>query len=229
MALYPYTLQPIDLNLTEAEFREAQLQLFESNNQTLTNISTKTWAILAAIVVAAIAGLVWVGNGYSTIIFWLMLIGVVIFLIVRTYGLKWYVKNEFEKQMANQSMPTEMQQMKLGIQQHGIVMSLPAANLPQMPRGYNQPLVRGTGMQQAVVKWNNVSNWQETADFIVMMFNVKDPKTGEPQQGSQIVPKRLVQQRFPIDTLRHHLQETVGPQGFDLGDKPTDTYFPEKS
>ena len=226
MALYPYTLQPIDLNLTEEEFRQAQLQLFESNNQTLTKISVKIWAILAVIVVLAIIGLVMV-SGYSTIIFWLMLVGVVLFLVARTYGLKWYVKQEFEKQMASQSMPVEMQQMKIGVQQHGIVMSLPAANLPQMPRGYNQPLVRGTGMQQAVVKWNNVSNWQETPDFIVMMFQVKDPKTGEVQQGSQIVPKRLAQQRFPLETLRHHLQEEVGQQGFDLKDKPTDKYFPQ--
>ncbi|ATQ85474.1 YcxB family protein [Moraxella osloensis] len=228
MALYPYTLQPVDLNLTEDEFRQAQLQLFDANNQTLTKITPKTWAILAVIVVLAILGLIFV-HGYSTIIFWLMLVGVVIYLLACTYGLKWYVKREFEKQMASQSMPPEMQQIKLGVQQHGVVMSMPAPNMPAMPRGYNQPLVRSSGMQQAVIKWDSVTNWQETPDYIFMMFDVKNPKTGESQQGSQIVPKRLAHQKFPIDTLRHHLQQNIGQPGFDLTDKPTDKYFPENN
>ena len=225
MALYPYTLQPIDLNLTDAEFKEAQRQLFESNNQSLTRISTKTWAILAAVVVLAIIGLIFV-KGYSTIVFWLMLIGVVLYLVVRTVGLKWYVKQEFEKQIASQTMPAEMNQLKLGIQQHGIVMSMPAPQMPTTPRGFNQPLIRGGTTQQAIIKWDNVTNWQETPDFIMMMFEITNPKTGETQQGSQIIPKRMANQKFPIDTLRHHLQEHVGMQGFDLTAKPTDKYFP---
>lgn len=219
MALYPYTLQPINLGLTEDEFRQAQRQLFDSNNQSLTKISQKTWAILAVIVALAIAGLILV-SGYSTIIFWLMLIGVVAFLLLRTYGLAWYTKNEFEKQIQSQAMPTEMTQMKVGIQQHGLIMSMPAPNAPQPPRGMNQPLIRSTGMQQAIIKWNNVTNWQETPDYIFMMFEVNG------QQGSQIIPKRLAQQKFPIDTLRHHLQEEVGMQGFDLTNKSTDQYHP---
>lgn len=210
MALYPYTLQPVDLNLTEAEFREAQRQLFDTNNQTLTKISQKTWLILAVIVVLAIIGLILV-RGYSTIIFWLMLVGVGLFLAVRTYGLKWYVKQEFEKQMAEQAMPEEMKTIKLGIQQHGLIMSMPAPTMPQLPkRGFNQPLIRGGAMQQAVIKWDSVKNWQETPDFIVMMFEVQG------QQGTQIVPKRLTAQKFPIESLRHHLQESVGAQGFDM-------------
>lgn len=219
MALYPYTLQPIDLNLTEAEFRQAQTQLFESNNQNLVKISTKTWIILAITVILAIAGLFLV-KGYSTIIFWLMLVGVIVYLIARTYGLKWYVKQEFQKQLANQTLPDEIKDMKLGIQQHGIIMSIPVQNVPHMPRGFNQPMMRGQAVQQAVIKWENVTNWQETADFIFMMFEVKG------QQGSQIVPKRLSSQKFPIDTLRNHLQEHIGKQGFDLSNKPTDKYFP---
>lgn len=222
MALYPYTLQPVDLNLTEAEFQNAQRQLFDSNNQSLTRISTKTWAILGAIVVLAVIGLILV-KGYSTIIFWLMLIGVGLYLVARTYGLKWYVKNEFEKQMANQTMPAEMQHLKLGIQQHGLVMSMPAPALPQAnKRGFNQPLIKGTPTQQAIIKWQDVKSWQETPDFIVMLFELTNPKTGESQQGSQIVPKRMATQKFPIETLRHHLQEQVGMQGFDLANKPTD-------
>lgn len=220
MALYPYTLQPIDLGLTEEEFRQAQTQLFEANNQTLTKISTKTWGILAVIVVLAIMGLILV-KGYSTIIFWLMLIGVIVYLLGRTYGLKWYVKKEFEKQLASQSIPDEMKHLKLGIQQHGLVMSLPMTNMPSLPRGFNQPQVRGMAQQQGVIKWDSVTNWQETADFIFMMFEVKG------QQGSQIVPKRLAKQNFPLDSLRKHLSEEVGEQGFNLADKPTDKYFPQ--
>ena len=84
-------------------------------------------------------------------------------------------------------------------------------------------------MQQAIIKWDSVTNRQKTPDYIFMMFDVKNPKTGESQQGSQIVPKRLVNQKFPIDTLRHHLQQNIGQPGFDLTDKPTDKYFPENN
>lgn len=222
MALYPYTLQPVELGLTEAEFRQAQLQLFDSNNQTLTKINTKTWAIVGVVTLLAILGLVFL-QGYSTIIFWLMLVGVVVFLLARTIGLKWYVKKEFEKQMASQQMPAEMNSLKLGIQKHGLIMSMPAPTMPQMnTRGFNQPLMRGGATQQAIIKWQNVKSWQETPDFIVMMFEVQNPQTGDVQQGSQIVPKRLATQKFPIESLRHHLQEEVGIQGFDLTNKPTD-------
>lgn len=222
MALYPYTLQPIDLNLTESEFRLAQTQLFDSHNHSLTRINTKTWIIVGVVTLLAIIGLVLV-KGYSTIIFWLMLVGVVLFLLARTIGLKWYVKQEFEKQMAQQQMPAEMNSLKLGIQQHGLIMSMPAPALPQAnQRGFNQPLIRGGAMQQAVIKWDSIKSWQETPDFIVMMFEVQNPQTGKTQQGSQIIPKRMANQKFPIDTLRHHLQEEVGIQGFDLANKPTD-------
>ena len=57
MALYPYTLQPVDLNLTENEFRQAQQQIFDSNNQQLTKISPKAWAIVGVVVAIAILGL----------------------------------------------------------------------------------------------------------------------------------------------------------------------------
>lgn len=214
MALYPYTLQPIELGLTDAEFRQAQMQLFDSNNQALARINTKTWVIIGIITALAMVGLILV-RGYSTIIFWLMLVGVVVFLLARTIGLKWYVKKEFEKQMASQQMPTEMNSLKLGIQQHGLIMSMPVTNMPKMPRGYNQAQMRGTPTQQAIIKWENVKNWQETPDFIVMMFDVNG------QQGSQIVPKRLANQKFPLETLRHHLQEEVGIQGLSLNNPST--------
>ena len=214
MALYPYTLQPIELGLTDAEFRQAQMQLFDSNNQSLARINTKTWVIIGIVTALAMVGLNLV-KGYSTIIFCVMLVGVVVFLLARTIGLKWYVKKEFEKQMASQQMPTEMNSLKLGIQQHGLIMSMPVTNMPKMPRGYNQSQMRSTPTQQAIIKWENVKNWQETPDFIVMMFDVNG------QQGSQIVPKRLANQKFPLETLRHHLQEEVGIQGLSLNNPST--------
>ena len=79
MALYPYTLQPVALNLTEAEFHQAQYELFSSASPSfgLSSIKLKEWIIMAVAVVLAVAGLVFL-TGYSTIIFWLMLAAVVI-------------------------------------------------------------------------------------------------------------------------------------------------------
>ena len=186
MALYPYTLQPVALNLTEAEFHQAQYELFASASPSfgLSSIKMKEWIIMAVVVILAIAGLVFL-TGYSTIIFWLMLAAVVIYLLVRTLGFKWYVKKEFEKQVADQEMPDEMRQMKLGVQKHGLVMAMPV----------NQP--------------DMFNSWDETDDYIFMMFELKG------QQGSQIIPKRLQAQKFPIDTVRQHLQEVIAVKGLN--------------
>lgn len=93
MALYPYTLQPVALNLTEAEFQQAQYELFASASPSfgLKSIKKKEWIIMAVVIVLALAGLVFV-TGYSTIIFWVMLAAVVIYVLIRTLGFKWYVK-----------------------------------------------------------------------------------------------------------------------------------------
>ncbi|MGO3641218.1 MAG: YcxB family protein, partial [Psychrobacter sp.] len=103
MALYPYTLQPVALNLTEAEFHQAQYELFASASPSfgLKSIKMKEWIIMAIVVILAIVGLVFV-TGYSTIIFWLMLVSVVIYILARTLCFQWYVKREFEKQVADQ-------------------------------------------------------------------------------------------------------------------------------
>lgn len=211
MALYPYTLQPVALNLTEAEFHQAQYELFASASPSfgLSSIKTKEWIIMAIVVILAIAGLVFL-TGYSTIIFWLMLAAVVIYLLVRTLGFKWYVKKEFEKQVADQEMPDEMRQMKLGVQKHGLVMAMPV-NQPDM---FNSNQMRGMQMragstQQAVIPWSAVKSWDETDDYIFMMFELKG------QQGSQIIPKRLQAQKFPIDTVRQHLQEVIAVKGLN--------------
>lgn len=211
MALYPYTLQPVALNLTEAEFHQAQYELFASASPSfgLSSIKLKEWIIMAVAVVLAVAGLVFL-TGYSTIIFWLMLAAVVVYLLVRTLGFKWYVKREFEKQVAEQEMPDEMRQMKLGVQKHGLVMAVPV-NQPDM---FNSNQMRGMQMragstQQAVIPWSAVKSWDETDDYIFMMFEMKG------QQGSQIIPKRLQAQKFPIDTVRKHLLEVVAVKGLN--------------
>ena len=211
MALYPYTLQPVALNLTEAEFHQAQYELFASASPSfgLSSIKMKEWIIMAVAVILALAGLVFL-TGYSTIIFWLMLASVVIYLLVRTLGFKWYVKREFEKQVADQEMPDEMRQMKLGVQKHGLVMAMPV-NQPDM---FNSNQMRGMQMragstQQAVIPWSAVKSWDETDDYIFMMFELKG------QQGSQIIPKRLQAQKFPIDTVRQHLQEVIAVKGLN--------------
>ena len=211
MALYPYTLQPVALNLTEAEFQQAQYELYTNARPTLglSSLKMKEWIIIAIVVVLAVAGLIFL-TGYSTIIFWLMLVSVVIYILVRTLGFKWYVKREFEKQVSAQEMPDEMRQMKLGVQKHGLVMAMPV-NQPDLMQN---PQMRGMQMragstQQAVIPWTAVKSWDETDDYIFMMFEMKG------QQGSQIVPKRLKAQKFPIDTIRKHLEEVIPVRGLN--------------
>lgn len=208
-ALYPYTLKPIALNMTDAEFRGAQLALFEkgASNFTLKSIRTKEWIVMAAVVVAAIAGLVFV-SGYSTIIFWIMLALVGIYLLARTLGLKWYMRREYDKQVAGAQMPKEMANVQLGVQSHGLVMSVPAPagmlNSPQM-RGMQ---MRSAPMQSAVIPWNAVSSWDETDEYVFMMFEMRG------QKGSQIIPKRLEDNGLPIKTILKHLSE-VKPKGLE--------------
>lgn len=208
-ALYPYTLKPIALNMTDAEFRGAQLALFEkgASNFTLKSIRTKEWIVMALVAAAAIAGLVFV-SGYSTIIFWIMLALVGIYLLARTLGLKWYMRREYDKQVAGTQMPEEMANVQLGVQSHGLVMSVPAPagmlNNPQM-RGMQ---MRSAPMQSAVIPWNTVSSWDETDEYVFMMFEMRG------QKGSQIIPKRLENNGLPIKTIVKHLSE-VKPKGLE--------------
>ena len=211
MALYPYTLQPVALNLTEAEFHQAQSELFASASPSfgLSSIKLKEWVIMAVAVILAVAGLVFL-TGYSTIIFWLILAAVVIYLLVRTLGFKWYVKREFEKQVAEQEMPDEMRQMKLGVQKHGLVMAVPVNQSDMFSSNQMRGMqMRAGSTQQAVIPWSAVKSWDETDDYIFMLFEMKG------QQGSQIIPKRLQAQKFPIDTVRQHLIEVVAIKGLN--------------
>ena len=107
-------------------------------------------------------------------------------------------------------MPDEMRQMKIGVQKHGLVMAVPV-NHSDM---FNSNQMRGMQMragstQQAVIPWSAVKSWDETDDYIFMMFEMKG------QQGSQIIPKRLQAQKFPIDTVRQHLKEVVAVKGLN--------------
>ncbi|OOR85344.1 YcxB family protein [Moraxella canis] len=208
-ALYPYTLKPVALNMSETEFRAAQLSLFEkgASNFTLKSLKRTEWIVIALMVIAAIAGLVLV-SGYSTIIFWLMLILVGVYLLARTLGMKWYMKREYEKQVADTQMPEQLHDLQLGVQSHGLVMAMPAPTdlmkSPQM-RGMQ---MRAGATQSATIPWNAVSSWDETDEYLFMMFDMKG------QKGSQIIPKRLEKQGLPIDTIKKHLSQ-VKPKGLE--------------
>lgn len=207
MALYPYTLQPVALNMSEAEFEKAQMALFDKSSQSfgLSNIKMKEWIIMAIITALALGGLYYV-TGYSTALFWVMLAGVVLYIAIRTLGMKWYVKREFNKQMAEQEMPEEMKQVKLGVQKQGLVMSMPAPqqNMSKSMRGMQ---MRMPSNQQAVIPWNAVTGWDETDEFMFIMFEMRG------QKGSQIIPKRMQAQNLPIDTIKKHVLEVVPTKG----------------
>ena len=94
--LYAYTLQPVTYEITEAEQRDAQLKIWRSTNK----ISMKAWIIMAVVTALSILGLILLKN-YSTIFCWVAIACVVVYLLVRKFGLEWYVKrkmNEFPVQ-----------------------------------------------------------------------------------------------------------------------------------
>ena len=206
-ALYPYTLQPVALGMTDTEFKAAQLALFEKTAQqvSLKSIRQKEWIAMGVVVVLSIAGLIFLQD-YSTIFFWIMLAGVVIYLLLRTLGLKWYMRREFDKQVSGMSMPDELHKLKLGVQSHGLIMAIPAGgdvlNAPHL-KGMN---MRQAPMQQGVIPWSAVDQWDETDAFVFIMFNHSG------QKGSQIIPKRLDGNGLPIATIIKHLQ-AVMPKG----------------
>lgn len=206
-ALYPYTLQPVALDMSDAEFRNAQLALFEKSLQavSLKSVRTKEWIILGITVALAVLGLIFV-NGYSTIIFWIMLVGVVIYLLLRTLGMQWYMRREFDKQVSEINIPDEMYALKLGVQKHGLIMAIPAkSDILQNPQMRGMTM-RSAPTQQGVLNWSAVTQWDETDDFVFIMFEMQG------QKGSQIIPKRLNNKGLPINTIIKHLQE-ITPKG----------------
>ncbi|MDK1684078.1 YcxB family protein [Acinetobacter terrestris] len=176
--LYAYTLQPVNYEISEAEQRQAQLAIWRSTNK----IGTKTWAIMAAVAVLSIVGIILLKN-YSTIFCWVALVCVVAYFLIRKFGLEWYVKrkmNEFPVQ--------EIKGIRLGVQPHGLIMR------------------QKMGAQEGVgaIGWKDIYEWYNTPDFMLINFKVKG------QQGAYILPKRMDSKNFPFNTIRKHLTETVG-------------------
>ena len=176
--LYAYTLQPVNYEITEAEQRDVQLKIWRSTNK----IGTKAWAIMGVIVALSILGIILLKN-YSTVFCWVALVCVVIYLLIRKFGLEWYVKrkmNEFPVQ--------EIKGIRLGVQPHGLVMR------QQM------------GLQEGVgaISWKDIYEWYDTADFLLVNFKVKE------QQGAYILPKRMDSKNFSFKTIRSHLVKEVG-------------------
>ena len=176
--LYAYTLQPVNYEITEAEQRDVQLKIWRSTNQ----IGMKAWAIMAAVTILSIVGIILLKN-YSTIFCWVALVCVLIYFLIRQFGLEWYVKrkmNEFPVQ--------EIKGIRLGVQPHGLAMR------------QKMGLQEGTG----VVSWKDVYEWYNTPDFILMKFKVKG------QEGAYILPARMDSKNFSFATIRKHLNEVAG-------------------
>ena len=186
--LYAYTLQPVPYEVSEQEQRQAQLMIWRGTNK----FSRKAWLIMIALVVLSLvtAGLIKYYSTYSTAICWVVIIGVVLFYLIKKFGLEWYVKrkmNEFPVQ--------EIKGIRLGVQPHGIVLRQKVG--PQQQDGI------------MTVGWKDIYEWYDTPDFILVNFKVKTPK-GEVQQGAYILPKRMDSKNFSFNTVRKHLKETVG-------------------
>lgn len=201
-SLYGYTLQAIPCHLTEAEMHQAQMELFDQTNK----IKNKIWAILAVVAAIAIAGIVYF-KGYQTVFFWLMLSGVVTYLLFKFVGVKLYMKRELSKQ----TMPEELKDIRLGLQPHGLVMSVPGAAAQQMAQMATSKSNKSmmTLMKKNAggdIPWSAMTDWKETTNFFFVMFDLKG------QAGSQIIPKRLVNQQFPMENLAKHLKDNVKQQ-----------------
>jgi len=176
--LYAYTLQPVKYEVSEAEQRNAQLTIWRSTNK----IGTKAWAIMGAVLLVAILGLVFIKN-YSTVFCWVAIACVAIYLLIRKYGLEWYVKRKM------QEFPVQdIQNIRLGVQPSGLVMR------------------QKVGMQEGVgsIGWKDMYEWYDTPDFLLINFKVKG------QQGAYILPKRMDSNNFSFSTIRKHLKQSVG-------------------
>ena len=82
--------------MSEAERRHAQLVIWRSTNK----IGMKAWLIMGAVVALSIMGILLLKN-YSTVFCWVAIVCVVLYYLIRTFGLEWYVKrkmNEFPVQ-----------------------------------------------------------------------------------------------------------------------------------
>lgn len=187
---YGYTLQTVPYEISAEEQRRAQLLMWRSTNK----VRPRTWAIVAAVVVLSILGLIFIKN-YSNIICWVALVCVAIFLVLRLYVWEWYAKRKMAEFPAQ-----DIKGIKLGIQPHGMVMQQ-QMNIPAqrgMQQSISQPGVMNVG-------WKEISEWYDSAEFLLMTFKVKG------QDGSFFLPKRMNTKQFSFETIRKHLNESVGP------------------
>ncbi|MCH7295907.1 YcxB family protein [Acinetobacter higginsii] len=184
--LYAYTLQPVPYEVSEAEQRQAQLMIWRSTNK----FSRKAWMIMIALVVLSLVAAVLIKyySTYSTVICWVVIVSVVLFYLIKRFGLEWYVKRKMTEFPVQ-----EIKGLRLGVQPHGIVMR------------QKMGLQEGT----ATIGWKDIYEWYSSPDFILVNFKVKTPK-GEEQQGAYILPKRMDSKNFSFNTVRRHLNETVG-------------------
>lgn len=140
------------------------------------------WGIMGGVVALSILGIILLKN-YSTAFCWVAIVLVVMFYLGKKFGLEWYVK----RQMAQYPVP-EITGIRLGVQPTGIVMR------------------QRVGMQEGVatISWKDVHEWYDVDDFMLINFNVKG------QQGAYVLPKRMNTKQFPFETVRKHLNESVG-------------------
>jgi hypothetical protein len=176
--LYAYTLQPIPYEVSEEEQRNAQLVLSRSNFK----IGTKAWIIMGAILALAMVGIILLKN-YSTIFCWVAIVCVVIYFLVRKFGIEWYVKRKLKETPVQ-----EIKGLRLGVQPHGLSMQQQV----------------GLQMGNMTVGWKDIYEWYNTPEFILVNFKIKG------QQGAYILPNRLDSKNFSFNTIRKHLKETVG-------------------
>ncbi|MBF7688565.1 YcxB family protein [Acinetobacter rathckeae] len=176
--VYAYTLQPVSYEVSEAEQRQAQLTIWRSTNK----IGTKAWAIMGAVVLLAILGIVLIKN-YSTVFCWVAIACVAIYILIRKFALEWYVKRKM-----NETPAEDIQGIRLGVQPTGLVMR------------------QKMGAQEGVasIAWKDIYEWYDTTEFLLLSFKVKG------QQGAYILPKRMDSRNFPFTTIRKHLKQSVG-------------------
>lgn len=140
------------------------------------------WGIMGGVVALSILGIILLKN-YSTVFCWVAIVLVILFYAGKKFGLEWYVK----RQMAEYPVP-EIKGVRLGVQPTGIVMR------------------QKVGMQEgiATIGWNEVNEWYDTPQYLLINFTTKG------QQGAYILPKRMDSKQFPFNTIRKHLNESVG-------------------
>ena len=202
---YPYTLQPIPFELSVEDQRTAQLSLMQAQADLQINAvqqqkaSLKSWLIVAAVLAAAIAGLALVRGG-STVLFWFMIGGVVLYLLGRFVLFPKAQRYMIHKQL-NEAREKILQQplqpvtgLRLGVQPSGLVMM--------------------QGMGRGEIRWRDIREWRETDQYLFLVA------TTQGQTSSLIIPKRLAAQKLPIDTIKKHLTETVGPAADLLAPPP---------